>query len=212
MIPGGRLASNDVAGEISRQMAQKLVEGKEEIVLGRNGDATHPDSQTGQIIQAGRLAAYQWYEQHPEMLVREKEAMAHFWPDFTLNTYKDGRLFWYGYISPGFLRGQKWYVAALYNANFPTPELGGALHVVPIKPTMREIENAVGSRLHHVIRNTVDGDYICTTRTEDMYDLHDRMYTSAAQTLSWATKWFIALELVLKGDLSLAEFNNPVGI
>lgn len=206
--------SADTTQELMRkQLARKLENNDEFVIGGKNGNVMDQDSPTGLIVESGRLA-YQWYELHPELWASEKEAMRQFWPDFKWGKWQDGRLYWEGYIQPGVYGNgrQKYYVIAIYNEDFPTAVMGGAMHVIPIKPSINEIEQFLGARLHHVLSSNADGRYLCTTTREDMHGLSERMYTTAAQTLGWATKWFTALELVMSGNMSLATFNNPVGI
>lgn len=206
--------SGDTTQELMRkQLARKLENNDEFVIGGKNGNVMDQDSPTGLIVESGRLA-YQWYELHPELWASEKEAMRQFWPDFKWGKWHDGRLYWEGYIQPGVYGNgrNKYYVMAIYNADFPRATMGGALHVIPIKPSINEIEQFLGAKLHHILPSNEDGRYLCTTTREDMHGLSESVYTTAAQTLGWATKWFTALELVMSGNMSLATFNNPVGI
>lgn len=208
------LSGNTTQEMMLRQLAHKLENNEEFVIGGKNGNVMNQDSPTGLFVEPGRLAAYQWYQLNPQLWEAEKEAMARFWPDFTWGKWHDGRLYWDGYIQPGvYGRGdRKYYVMAIYNDDFPKATMGGALHVIPIKPSINDIEQFLGAKLHHVLSNNIDGRYLCTTTKEDMHDLSGSRYTTAAQTLGWATKWLTALELVMSGNMSLQTFNNPVGI
>lgn len=208
------LAGVDTQELMRRQLAHKLENNEEFVIGGRNGNVMDQNSPTGRLVEPGRLAARQWYELYPELWETEKEAMRQFWPDFTWGKWQDGRLYWEGFIQPGVYGNgqQKYYVVAIYNPDFPRKVTGGAVHVIPIKPSINEIEQYLGARLHHVLPDNVDGRYLCTTTVEDMHGLDERYYTTAAQTLGWATKWFSALELVMSGNMSLRTFNDPVGI
>lgn len=208
------LSGNDTQELMRAQLAKKLENNEEFVIGGKDGNVMDQASTTGLLVESGRLAAYQWYQLNPELWEAEKEAMAQFWPDFKWGKWSDGRLYWEGVIQPGVYGNgrQKYYVVAIYNEDFPNTRMGGALHVIPIKPSINEIEQFLGARLHHVLQSSVDGRYLCTTTAEDMHGLSERMYTTAAQTLGWAVKWFTALELVMSGNMSLATFNNPVGI
>ena len=205
------LSGNETQELMRQQLARKLENNEEFVIGGKNGNVMDQDSPTGLMVESGRLAAYQWYQLNPQLWESEKEAMARFWPDFTWGKWSDGRLYWEGVIQPGVYGNgrQKYYVMAIYNPDFPQARMGGAMHVIPIKPSINEIEQYLGATLHHVLRSEVDGRYLCTTTEEDMHGLSERMYTTAAQTLGWATKWFTALELVMSGNMSLATFNTP---
>ena len=208
------LSGNETQDLMRKQLARKLENNEEFVIGGKNGNVMDQDSPTGLIVESGRLAAYQWYQANPQLWESEKEAMAQFWPDFTWGKWQDGRLYWEGVIQPGVYGNgrQKYYVMAIYNPDFPNATMGGAMHVIPIKPSINEIEQFLGASLHHVLYSNVDGRYLCTTTAQDMHGLSERVYTTAAQTLGWATKWFTALELVMSGNMSLQTFNNPVGI
>lgn len=208
-VQPGKLA--DAASDLRAMIANRLRNNKE-IEVGNDGDVTGKTKGTKLTVQPGKLAYGQWYEEYPQLLEDEKASMNHFFPHFTLHKNKDGRLFWHGTLRPGILKdGWAWEVGALYNNDHPTPVMGGSVRVVLLNPTMQDVENSVG-QLHHVLRDPIDGPYLCTTRAEDMSGMNSNYVTTAAQTLSWAVKWLTALELVLSGELSLAEFNQSNGI
>lgn len=212
-VPTGVLSALDTQEQMRQQLAKKLENNEEFVIGGKNGNVMDQNSSTGLVVESGRLA-YQWYQMYPELWESEKEAMAQFWPDFKWGKWNDGRLYWEGIIQPGVYGNgrQKYYVMAIYNSDFPNATMGGALHVIPIKPSINEIERFLGASLHHVLRSEADGRYLCTTRSQDMHGLDDNVYTTAAQTLGWATKWFTALELVMSGNMPLATFNDPTGV
>jgi hypothetical protein len=208
----GKLAAEDAAQKIREQLAKDLRDGKP-IELSSSGDVT---GQTGEqiklVTQPGKLAVYQWYEREPDRLAAEKQAMAHFFPQFKLYKKSDGRYFWHGTLRPGVLpNGWSWEVAAIYNNDHPAPVMGGSVRVVLLKPDIQTVINALGWRPHHLLYCETDGTYLCTTRAEDI-SYGRREETTAAQTLTWAVKWLTALELVMSGNLSKELFNRPDGI
>jgi len=210
--PGKLATENDAAAKIREQLAKDLRDGKP-IELASSGDVTkQTGEQTKLVTQPGKLAAFQWYNREPERLRAEKEAMAHFFPQFKLYKMKDDRYYWHGTLRPGVLpNGWAWEVAAIYNNDHPAPVMGGSVRVVLLKPDIDVIINALGWRPHHLLYSEQDGTYLCTTRAEDI-SYGSREETTAAQTLTWAVKWLTALELVMTGDLSKELFNKPDGI
>ena len=132
--------------------------------------------------------------------------------EFKLYKKSDGRYYWHGTLRPGVLpNGWAWEVAAIYNNDHPSPRMGGSVRVVLLNPSIDTVKKALGWRPHHLLTCAVDGEYLCTTRAEDMsYGGH--VETTAIQTLTWAVKWLTALELVMAGDLSPELFNRPDGI
>lgn len=124
----------------------------------------------------------------------------------------DGRYYWRGTLRPNVLpNGWAWEVAAIYNNDHPAPVMGGSVRVVLLNPSIDTVINALGWRPHHLLYCPKDGTYLCTTRAEDM-SYGTQYETTAVQTLTWANKWLVALELVMTGDLSKELFNSPVGI
>lgn len=163
-------------------------------------------------IQEGKLAVSQWYEIEPQRLEAEKEAMQHFFPDFTLHKKSDGRLYWHGTLRLNVLPdGWPWEIAAIYNNDHPRPIMGGSVRVVLLKPDIEMVIKALGWKPHHLLNSSLDGKYLCTTRAEDI-SYGTTFETTAVQTISWAIKWLTALELVLSGDMSEELFNSSDGI
>lgn len=210
-IPEGVLASDDAASRIRKELAEKMRQGKPIEIGGANSDL--PGQGGNPIgIQPGKLAVEQWYEREPWRLQGEKEGMARFFPRFTLYKMKDGRLYWHGKIHLGILQdGWDWEVAAIYNNDHPAPVMGGSVRVVLLTPDIDTVIQALGWRPHHLLSDSVDGTYLCTTRASDM-SYGTPYETTAVQTLTWAMKWLSALELVLSGDMSKETFNQPNGI
>lgn len=211
-IPDGKLASDsDAAKRIREQLKEKMRQGKPITIGGPNGDL--PDQGGNSLtVQPGKLAVQQWYDREPWRLQGEKEGMARFFPRFKLYKMDDGRLYWHGKIHIGILQnGWDWEIAAIYNNDHPAPVMGGSVHVVLLNPDIDMIINALGWQPHHLLRDPVDGLYLCTTRASDM-SYGTTFETTAVQTLTWAMKWLSALELVLSGEMSPDTFNKPDGI
>ena len=209
--PGKLAAAGDAAARIRQELARDLREGKP-IEVGKDGNVTDKDGQAKLQTQPGKLAAGQWYEADPRRLQRECEQMNQCFPGFKLYKKDDGRYYWYGHLRIGVIpNGWEWEIAAIYNNNHPKAVMGGSVRVVLLRPSIQQVINALGWRPHHLLNDPVDGDFLCTTRAQDIH-VGTLFETSAAQTITWAVKWLTALELVMTGDLSKEEFNKPEGI
>ncbi|MDR1170443.1 MAG: hypothetical protein LBK97_06380, partial [Prevotellaceae bacterium] len=208
-----KMAEEDTATQkIRKQLAKKLKHGESIKSDSSDGVTGQTGEQTKLLIPKGKLGDYQWYEINLERLKAEKEAMAHFFPQFKLYKMDDGRYYWNGTLRPGVVpNGWAWEVAAIYNYDHPKPVMGGSVRVVLLKPDIDMVINALGWKPHHLLYNEKDGIYLCTTRAEDM-SYKKPAETTAVQTLTWAVKWLTALELVMTGDLSKDLFNEPDGI
>lgn len=211
--PGKLAFEEDAAAKIREELAKKLREGKP-IEVGADGNVTDKDGQAKLKTQPGKLAYGQWYENEPELLSDEIDAMKKTFPRFKLYKKGDGRYYWHGKLRIGVVPdGWDWEIAAIYNNDFPNPEMGGAVRVVLLNPSIQSVINALGWRPHHLLYDSQDGTYLCTTRAEDIHVGQNAYYeTSAAQTITWAVKWLTALELVMTGNLSKELFNRPEGI
>ena len=200
--------------KLRKETAKKLREGQE-ITVGSSGDATGKEQGTVKI-ERGKLAA-QWHQLHPEILKAEKEGMKKFFPHFKLGVYNDpnshynGCLYWRGTLKPGMMKDMKWDVMAIYMPNHPQAMMGSSVHVYLIDPTLRQVRDALGCWPHHVLTDQDGSHYLCTTRAEDI-SVNGDYVTTAVQSIGWACKWLIALELVMTGDLSVEQFNNNNGI
>lgn len=216
--PGQLAADEDAETGIYRQnreLAKRLQAGKP-VEVGRNGSVTDKNGQSSLQIAPGKLAYGRWYEDDPDLLDDEIDTMRQVFPWFALGTMDDAskRLYWQGTLRPGVdPRGLEWEVVAIYNNDFPTPRMGGAVRVFLLNPTIQQVIDSLGWRPHHLLYDSNDGTYLCTTRAEDMHAGSQFEYeTTAAQALTWAVKWLTALELVMAGDMSKELFNRPGGI
>ncbi len=166
-------------------------------------------------VPPARLCA-QWYHQNPALLAVETASMRDsIFSDFVLKELNDGTLYWDGYLQPGIMQDACWHVCAVYPVNFPTPIMGGTMRVYLADPSLKQIEDTLGVRLHHVLFDNEGDRYICTARADDVDHIRrgrDVAYTGAVTSLLLATKWLTALELVLTGRMSLSLFNSPGGI
>ena len=87
-IPRGRAAvSEDAAARKRREVREKLLRGEtvrvsqRGTIRGQNDPA--PNNEPAIVVPAGKLAAgFHWYENDPDLLVEEKGAMRHFFPQF----------------------------------------------------------------------------------------------------------------------------------
>jgi hypothetical protein len=196
-----------------KQLAEDLKKGKP-LKLGETGNVTGQE-QTKLVTQEGKLAS-QWYENDPDLLQGEKDAMEQCFPYFRLYKMNDSTsqwhncLYWRGILRPGIYDNTEWDVMAIYHPNHPYARMGGSVAVYLIDPSIEDVRNVLGEYPHHLINDGEGGRYLCTTRAEDMSNGY--AITTAAQTLSWAVKWLTAFELVCTGDLEFAIFNRPDGI
>ena len=212
----GEDAESKIHGQ-NRELAKRLQEGTPVEEIGRAGNVTDKNGPSSLQIAPGKLAYYgRWYEEDPKLLDDEIDTMSQMFPWFALDTMDDAnkRLYWQGILRPGVdPRGLEWEVAAIYNNDFPTPRTGGAVRVFLLNPTIQQVIDSLGWTPHHLIHDSADGTYLCTTRAEDMHAGSQFEYeTTAAQALTWAVKWLTALELVMAGDMSKELFNRPGGI
>ncbi|MDR2425521.1 MAG: hypothetical protein LBD59_12535 [Prevotellaceae bacterium] len=207
IIPKGRLANAD-AEKRNKELARKLLNG-EKVKIGKKGSVTGKDEDATITAPPGILALNQWYENMPNLLEDEIEAMERAFPDFDLQKLEDGRLAWTGSLNIGVLGDNEWEVAAIYQNNHPTQTMGSSIHVHLIQPDIESIIEDLGWAPQHLLRSD-DGLYLCTARADDTSV--GTVTTTAASTLAWAVKWLMAFELVLTGDLSQEKFNQHNGI
>lgn len=192
-----------------KKLADDLANGKP-VEIGSGGDVSGK-SQSEMLTQKGKLAV-QWWNVNKKRLSDEIDLMRQSpFRNFELIELNDGSLAWEGTLKPGLCDGVEWHVMAVYNANFPTPVMGGSLRVYPIEPSYSDIVAALGYHPHHMLRDQ-DGDwYLCTTRAGDLANSAD-LSSSAVTVLGLAVKWFTAFELVMEGELDASLFNRPDGI
>ncbi len=201
---------------LAQTLARKIRNG-EPVQLGQSGNAGDTNNgNTVSIPKDCRLAA-QWYQENPRLLNVEVETMRRsIFSDFVLMRQSDDTYYWEGDIIPGIMEHGRWHVCALYPQNFPTPTMGGTMRVYLVDPTLEQIEETLGVRLHHLLRDENSDRFLCTAREEDVEHVRRGMsssaITGAVTSLALATKWLAALELVLTGHMSVELFNSPGGI
>lgn len=138
----------------------------------------------------------QWYDNDPFILENEMKNMNISFPDFKLAQHPDGQLYWQGTIEVGVLSNTKWELMAVYSPDYPNIECGERVRVYLMEP----------SRLINELE--WHPKYLCQDSNGLKYISISLALGSAVSYLSLAIKWLIAFELVLKGDLSIEEFNS----
>ena len=118
-------------------------------------------------------------------------------------------LAWVGTLRPGILEDTAWEVMAIYHPNHPIARMGGSVCVYLIDPSLDDVTAALGKRPFHLINDGEGGRYLCTARQGDISDgsNYGDHVTSAVNTLTWACKWLMAVELVCTGDMTMEEFD-----
>jgi len=221
VVPRGFFLAPQAEDDEARKRKHKEI--AERLKRGDRVDMTH----TGQVLtpqeankeQGEKLevpkailkAGFYWYERDPSLLEAEKQAMRTYLPHFHMDKLDDGRLYWTGTLNPNGVAGGVWTVMAIYDHNHPQYSTwGGSVKVYSIKPDLDELQNEVGGRgLPHVARDQSGSLYMCTTGEEDVHKgfRPDGVgaATSAATSLSWATKWIWMVEGWLAGELNEEE-------
>lgn len=207
----GKLAF-DPAKLKRKELAEKIKKGQK-IELGKSGNAMG-EEQTKIVAKEGKLAA-QWYENDKTLLEDEIEAMNEIFPQFELQKVNDPTsrwhncLAWVGTLRPGILEDAAWEVMAIYSPNHPVAQMGGSVCVYLIDPSLEDVTAALGKRPFHLINDGEGGAYLCTARRSDISDGNNYgdHVTSAVNTLTWACKWLMAVELVCTGDMTMEEFD-----
>lgn len=141
--------------------------------------------------------------------------MKRVFPQFQLMKLSDGRLAWSGTLRPNLLGRNSfdWNLLATYNNDHPQEVMGSSVRVSLVYPTIEDVSEALHWTPSHLLYDSNDGHYLCTTRAEDVPCAGKGGYeTTAVQSLTWANKWLCALELVLAGKLSRKKFNQHDGI
>ena len=205
-IPKGKLAnSNDDALKKKREeLRKKLLEGKK-ITINKDGNVSGGNSEGGISVPKGKLASFYWYENDPELLKAEIFAMNKFFPNFKLSKEDDGRYTWLGTINTGVTGDLTWTLQILYDNNFPKSRMGGSVKIYTIDPDIDELSKNLNWRPHHLLKDEGGYTYLCTAESNDVKS--GNTVTSAATTLSWAVKWIVVFELVLSGEITMAEFD-----
>lgn len=209
----GKLAGEDAAAKKRRELRERLA-GGETVKIAKGGSAMAQGCEATVEVGKGKLAT-QWYDANPTLLTMEKIAMERNFPQFTLDKLDDGRLCWVGVLEPGiyeskFGEKRQYHIMAVYDNNHPNQKMGSSVKVYPLMPDVDELIESCGFRPFHLLKDDVGNLYLCTNEAGDQKI--GVTTTTAASVLGWASKWLIAFELVLTGDLPLAEFNRHGGI
>lgn len=212
-IPAGIMACEDAAARKRRELRERLSKG-ETVKISKGGGAMNDNGEATVEVGKGKLAG-QWYDENPTLLTMEQLAMQRNFPQFTLDKLDDGRLCWVGVLEPGiyeskFGEKRRYHVMAVYDNNHPNQKMGSSVRVYPLMPDVDELIDMAGFRPFHLLQDEVGNLYLCTNEAGDQKV--GQTTTSAASVLGWASKWLIAFELVLTGDMPLADFNRHGGI
>lgn len=214
VIPETKLAAEDAMAKKRRELREKLIASTKtqlnELKFDGKGNVMGDGKNTTGVIPDTKLAALQqWYEVKPELLQAEKAAMHKLFPDFTLGKLDDGRLYWSGSLNIGVLGDNEWHVMAVYDNNHPVQKMGSSVKVYLVEPDINELIADLGWRPHHLLVDSNNNIYLCTTEAEYVKADVNKSFHSAASVMGWAIKWLLAFELVLTGDLSVEDFNTP---
>ena len=216
-IPAGKLAVGEDAAKAKREaLKKKLLSGDKISLKPGTGNAMQGGggSDSSISIPAGKLAA-QWYQTNPTLYEAEKAAMSKCFPNFELGILDDGRMYWFGELSPGIYETKygikkSYHVMAVYQNNHPCQQMGSSVYVYLVQPEVEDIVAECGFCPSHLLRDASGEVYLCTTEAGDVKT--GSTVTTAASVLLWASKWLIAYELVLTGDLPKEKFNEHHGI
>ena len=159
----------------------------------------------------------QWYKKDPSLLVAEKAAMEKAFPNFKLKRTEDGRLAWSGTIIPGIWKGidsseddsarQAWEVLAVYENNHPHQQMESSVKVFLINPTIDIVIKHIAWIPRYFLTDNISGrKYFCTA---DADELKATISPSAAFVLARTVRWLMAFELVITGEITKEEFNDP---
>jgi hypothetical protein len=211
-IPTGKFMTDDAAAIKRKELAEKLRRGEEVSVTHTGQIVPKSDSKvdTDSMIEVkpAKLASIRWYQNDPELLKSEKDMMKKYFPYFQMDKLDDGRLCWYGNLNPRGRDGSIWYLQLVYDNNHPhNNTYGGSLRVYSIKPDLDELCRSVGGGLPHLLNDPSGKLCICTARKEDVDD-GVVIVTSAAQALTWASKWIFIFESWLDGDVGDEAFDH----
>lgn len=195
-----------------RELRDRLVKGSP-INLKRGGEVASGNDKDAFInVPQGKLAnLLQWYERDPMLLEAEKAAMARDFPQFSLIKLDDGRLAWVGDVKLNVMGNNSWRLMAVYQANHPVQQMGSSVCVYLVEPRIEDLVEQLGWRPHHLLRDSNNRDYLCTTEA-GFVKASKTQSTSANTVLRWAIKWLLCFELVLTGDMTTEEFDKPHGI
>ena len=214
-------ADADAVARRRAALAAALRDG-DDVVVTPSGEVEFKDEAEAQghtAIQVpdGKLAAFYWYQNDPELLELEQQAMAKFFPSFKLYKLEDGsgRLYWRGTVQPTGKGGMKWDLMLIYKNTHPSAEeceFGGSIQILPVKPRLKDIasqlptnnEKGLGLGLPHIYRGNFgrNEEYFICTADPKYFRAGQARSTSAASALSWACKWIILCEMWLNGEIS----------
>ncbi|MCF8228709.1 MAG: hypothetical protein K9G58_11760 [Bacteroidales bacterium] len=198
--------SKDSAEEARKRLAEKLKKGKK-VTIKKDGEVDEEGKDDGIEIPKGKLA-YQWYENDPELLKEEKNAMERFFPHFQLEKLDDGRLFWHGGVKTKVLNpDREWYLQVIYQNNHPdNTSYGGSIRIYSIDPDLEAMAKEIGG-IPHMLVDENKHLYICTARQQDFH-ASPQESSSAASAIAWAVKWITVFELWLDGKVTTEEFQS----
>jgi hypothetical protein len=209
-------AEAQAEAQARKKMAEMLRRG-DKVKVDQNGNILPADASASQNainIPKGTLAAgFYWYENDIELLNGEKIAMSKHFPQFQLGKLDDGKLYWFGSLSPGlFKRHKPWFVWAVYQHNHPNnSSYGGSVRVYSLDPDLEEFRRQNNNIfIPHTLSDDAGHIYLCTANPEDVQA--GSVVTTAASSLAWAVKWIAAFELWVEGELSTEEFGQHRGI
>ena len=202
----------DSMAQKREELRRRLMNG-DPIPLKKGGTvAGSNDKDAALHIAPGKLASLlQWYERDPTLLDAEKAAMNRDFPQFSMIKLNDDRLAWVGDVSLNVMGNNKWRLLAVYQPNHPVQQMGSSVYVYLVEPSIESLIEQLGWRPHHLLRDSNNRDYLCTTEA-GFVKASKTQSTSAATVLRWAIKWLLCFELVLTGDMSTEEFDKPHGI
>lgn len=215
-VPEGILATSQT-GQSETQTARErrrvrdlLLSGRP-VVVNNSGEIQDKNTRTNEPtieVPPGKLAAgFYWYERDRELLKAEQASMNRYFPQFTLTKLSDGRLAWQGWLQNKMRAGAAWHLLAIYDHNHPhNNSYGGSIKVYSIEPDLNLLSERLGG-IPHVLRDEVGELYLCTARKEDFQASATRT-TTAASSLSWASKWIHVFELWRAGDVTTEQFRN----
>ena len=205
-------ASVDPMAQKREELRRRLMNGDPIPLKKGGGVASSNDKDVSISVPQGKLAnLLQWYERDPVLLEAEKAAMNRDFPQFSLIKLDDGRLAWVGDVSLNVMGNNSWRLMAVYQPNHPVQQMGSSVYVYLVEPSIEALIEQLGWRPHHLLRDSNNRNYLCTTEAGYVQASSTRS-TSANTVLRWAIKWLLCFELVLTGDMTTEEFDKPHGI
>lgn len=205
-------SSTDPLAKKREELRRRLMNGEPIPLKKGGGVASSNDNDVSISVPQGKLAnLLQWYERDPMLFEAEKAAMARDFPQFSLIKLDDGRLAWVGDVRLNVMGNNSWRLMAVYQPNHPEQRMGSSVYVYLVEPSIESLIEQLGWRPHHLLRDSNNRDYLCTTEA-GYVKASKTQSTSANTVLRWAIKWLLCFELVLTGDMTTEEFDKPHGI